>query len=155
MGSEVEEVNRDISHNTVRTQLGRISVPGRNLQQWKRFLTVWEMSWNLPRVLLHQEQLPCNSVMAVLTNYQLLNVLNCTILHKLRPSFVFIWLPLPHFIFVRYAHTEVPVLSLLLPGAWYHPDSTQHMILILTPSLSFLSHNALISLSVSSLLKSI
>lgn len=118
MSSEVEEVNRDISHNTVRTQLGRISVPGRNLQQWKRFLTV-EKCHEIYLVFcdINQEQLPCTSMTAVLTNYQLLNVLNCTILHKLRPSFVFIWLPLPHFIFVRYAHTEVPVLSLLLPGA--------------------------------------
>lgn len=79
MGSEVEEVNRDISHNTVRTQLGRISVPGRNLQQWKRFLTV-EKCHEIYLVFcyINQEQLPCTSMMAALTNYQLLNILNST-----------------------------------------------------------------------------
>lgn len=117
MGSEVEEVNRDISHNTVRTQLGRISVPGRNLQQWKRFLTV-EKCHEIYLVFcyINQEQLPCTSMMAVLTNYQLLNILNSTNFTQITAFLVF-WLPLPHFIFVRYAHTEVPVLSLLLPGA--------------------------------------
>lgn len=79
MGSEVEEINRDISHNTVRTQLGRISVPGRNLQQWKRFLTV-EKCHEIYLVFcyINQEQLPCTSMMAALTNYQLQNILNST-----------------------------------------------------------------------------